>query len=138
MTDLEYFYDYSCPYAYLASTQVERLAERAGARLVYKPFLLGGVFRSLGDAAGPMKTHAPSRARLNGLDMLRWAEHWGVPLDMPAGAPEPHRHGAPRHAGVGRRPARHARALRRVLGRVAGSVGPRRGRRRAVARGLRR
>ncbi len=83
MTALEFYYDFSCPYAYLASTQIERLAERAGAELVYRPFLLGGVFRALGDAAPDMARMPPPRARLNGLDMHRWAEHWQVPLRMP-------------------------------------------------------
>ncbi len=84
---LEFFYDYSCPYAYLASTQIESLAERTGAKLVYKPFLLGGVFNSLGDAAPGKAPVVPARARQNLLDMGRWAEHWGVPLDKPPGHP---------------------------------------------------
>ena len=84
---LEYFYDYSCPYAYLASTQVRELARRAGAELVYKPFLLGGVFNALGDAAPKNASQASSRLRQNFLDMHRWAEHWSVPLNMPPGHP---------------------------------------------------
>jgi 2-hydroxychromene-2-carboxylate isomerase len=82
---LEFFYDFSCPYAYLASTRVAELAKRAGAELVYKPFLLGGVFRAIG--APDMAAMAAPRARLNVLDMRRWAEHWDVPLRMPAGHP---------------------------------------------------
>ncbi len=83
MAQLEFYYDFSCPYAYLASTQIERVAERAGAELVYRPFLLGGVFNALGPAAPDMARMPPPRARLNGLDMHRWAEHWQVPLRMP-------------------------------------------------------
>ncbi len=83
MPELEFYYDFSCPYAYLASTQIERIAERAGAELVYRPFLLGGVFNALGPAAPDMGRMPPPRARLNGLDMHRWAEHWRVPLRMP-------------------------------------------------------
>lgn len=82
---LEFLYDFSCPYAYLASTQVRALAERTGAELVYEPFLLGGVFKVLGGE--PMARMAPARARMNGLDMHRWAEHWRVPLVMPPGHP---------------------------------------------------
>lgn len=82
---LEFFYDFSCPYAYLASTRVAALAERAGAELVYRPFLLGGVFRAFGAPDTPAM--AAPRARMNVLDMRRWAEHWDVPLTMPAGHP---------------------------------------------------
>jgi len=34
---LEFFFDYGSPYAYLADTQVEAIAERAGASLVRRP-----------------------------------------------------------------------------------------------------
>jgi 2-hydroxychromene-2-carboxylate isomerase len=84
---LEFFYDFSCPFAYLASTQIDRVAKRAKVPVEYKPFLLGGVFRALGDADGPMGRLAPVRARMNGLDMQRWAEHWGVPFNMPKNHP---------------------------------------------------
>lgn len=80
MKTLEFFYDFSCPYAYLASTRIERLAKAGGADLVYKPFLLGGVFNALG--VTPMQMPEP-KAKLNLLDMRRWADHWGVPLNMP-------------------------------------------------------
>ena len=41
---LEFYFDYGSPYSYLADTQVEAIAQRAGAALVRKPMLLGGVF----------------------------------------------------------------------------------------------
>ena len=43
---LEFYFDYGSPYSYLADTQVEAIAKRAGATLVRKPMLLGGVFKS--------------------------------------------------------------------------------------------
>jgi 2-hydroxychromene-2-carboxylate isomerase len=81
---LEFHYDFSCPYAYLASTQVRALAERAGAKLVYAPFLLGGVFKAIGNHVGQ---RAPARVRTDALDLSRWAEHWGVTLEFPPGHP---------------------------------------------------
>lgn len=84
---LEFFYDFSCPYAYLASTRVERIAKATGAQLEYKPFLLGGVFRALGSATPDVLPMSAPKARLNGLDMQRWAELFDVPLRMPAAHP---------------------------------------------------
>jgi 2-hydroxychromene-2-carboxylate isomerase len=81
---LEFHYDFSCPYAYLASTQVRALAERADATLVYRPFLLGGVFKEIGTSVEPL---APARTRVDGIDLMRWAEHWGVSLEFPPGHP---------------------------------------------------
>ena len=81
MKRVELYYDYSCPYAYLASTQIEALCARTGAELVWRPMLLGGVFRALGLPDGPALS--PAKARLNHLDMHRWADSFGVPLVMP-------------------------------------------------------
>ena len=53
--------------------------------LVWRPFLLGGVFRAIGRRRVPIL--GPARARLNLLDMHRWADHFGVPLVMPEGHP---------------------------------------------------
>jgi len=85
---LEYWFDFSCPYAYLGSTQIEPLAERAGAELVWRPMLLGGVFRAVQMAQFPASQMPPSKARHNGLDMMRWADWFDVPLRMPAGHPQ--------------------------------------------------
>ncbi len=85
MKRVELYYDYSCPYAYLASTRIEALCARTGAELVWRPMLLGGVFRALGMPDVPAL--APAKARLNHLDMHRWADWHGVPLVMPPGHP---------------------------------------------------
>lgn len=82
---IELYFDFSCPFAYLASTQIEALCGRAGAELVWRPLLLGGVFNAIGRA--PMSQMSPARVRHTHLDMHRWAERWGVPLVMPPGHP---------------------------------------------------
>lgn len=87
MKRVEFFYDFVCPYAYLAHTQIEALCKRAGAELLWKPFLLGGVFRQIGTPDVPAASMPPAKARMNALDMLRWADHFAVPLHMPATHP---------------------------------------------------
>jgi 2-hydroxychromene-2-carboxylate isomerase len=87
MPTLDFWFDYSCPYAYLASTQVEALAARTGARLVYRPMLLGGVFAANGTPQKLFATLGPAKAAHNARDLDRWAELWGVPLTMPADHP---------------------------------------------------
>jgi len=77
---VELFYDFSCPYAYLGHTQIEALCAAEGAELVWKPFLLGGVFKAVGFTGASM---SPAKARNNLRDMYRWADHFGVPLNMP-------------------------------------------------------
>lgn len=91
----ELWFDFSCPYAYLAS----RVASRLGVTVDWRPMLLGGVFRGIGAGDGPMATISPAKAAHNLRDMHRWADQFGVPFAMP-----------PAH------PMRTVRALRTLLG----------------------
>jgi 2-hydroxychromene-2-carboxylate isomerase len=84
---LELFFDYTCPFAYLASTQARALAARMGVELTYRPILLGGVFRAVGTAQNLSETLGPAKAAHNAADMQRWARRFGVPLRMPPGHP---------------------------------------------------
>jgi 2-hydroxychromene-2-carboxylate isomerase len=84
---LELWFDFSCPYAYLASRRAPHLARAAGVELAYKPMLLGGVFRGIGAGDGPMATLSPQKAAHNDHDMHRWAEIFGAPFRLPAAHP---------------------------------------------------
>ncbi len=84
---IDFWFDYSCPFAYLASTQIEAIAERSGAALTWQPMLLGGVFRALGTAQNLSEVLSPPKTAHNNADMLRWAEVWNVPLRKPAAHP---------------------------------------------------
>jgi 2-hydroxychromene-2-carboxylate isomerase len=84
---LDFWFDYSCPYAYLASTQVEGLAARTGAALAFKPMLLGGVFAANGTPQKLFATLSPAKAAHNARDLDRWADLFGVTLVMPLAHP---------------------------------------------------
>lgn len=84
---VEFWYDVVCPFAYIGSTQIEAVAARHGARVDWRPFLLGGVLKAVGTADNAMEQMSRPRLHHNWLDMHRWAEHFGVPLEMPAAHP---------------------------------------------------
>jgi 2-hydroxychromene-2-carboxylate isomerase len=84
---LDFWFDYSCPYAYLGSTQVEALAARMQAGLTLQPMLLGGVFQANGTPQNLMGALSPAKAKHNGEDMLRWARRFDVPLVIPSAHP---------------------------------------------------
>jgi 2-hydroxychromene-2-carboxylate isomerase len=84
---LRFFYDFVCPYAYLASLRVEDLARSAGAELVYEPVLLGGIFRSIGGPDDPNSTMSTAKARYAALELERAAAGAGVALARPSGHP---------------------------------------------------
>ena len=85
---VEFFYDFSCPFAYLGATRIEEVCAAAGANLVWRPFHLGGLFRDLygAETARPPTPIAP-KASHAALDLRRWADHFGVPLAYPPGHP---------------------------------------------------
>src|SRR5690242_16754228 len=82
---LEFFFDFMSPYSYLASTQVEAVCARTGATLLWRPFLLGPVFKAT-ENAGPLAT--PAKAAYIRKDLDDWADHYGIPrLVFPAEFP---------------------------------------------------
>ena len=76
---LEFFFDYGSPWSYIADARVEKVAERAQADLVYRPMLLGGVFKATGNRS-PGETPVESKRRYGALDLMRWAKRLGVPF----------------------------------------------------------
>lgn len=46
--EIEFFFDFSSPYGYFASTAIDDLAARHGRRALWRPVLLGLVFRTTG------------------------------------------------------------------------------------------
>lgn len=84
---LEIYWDFSSPFAYLGSTQAEALAKRHGAQLVWKPMLLGGVFKAIGQADVPLFTWSDAKKKYYFDDMHRWAAYWGVPFKFPSTFP---------------------------------------------------
>ena len=77
MKKLELFFDLSSPYSYMAATQMKPLAEKTGAEVVWRPMVLGAVFKATGNE---MPARIPGKARWMGNDLMRWAAHYGVPF----------------------------------------------------------
>jgi len=81
---IEFFYDVGSPYSYLAAERLQGLEERTGAEVRWRPFLLSGVFRQVGD--DPSVQLGPRR-RYMVRDLGRWADRIGVPLNFPDSFP---------------------------------------------------
>lgn len=87
MTALTFYYDFSSPFAYLGATQVERVAQQAGASVVWKPILLGALFKQIGTADVPLAEFPAAKRDYYRRDLLHWAAHWGVPFRWPSRFP---------------------------------------------------
>lgn len=77
MSTIEFFFDFGSPTTYLAHTQLPRIAAETGAQLVYRPMLLGGVFKATGNAS---PVTVPAKGRWMFEDIARWAQRHGVPF----------------------------------------------------------
>lgn len=74
---VEFFFDFGSPTSYLAWTQLPQIAAAAGAEIVWRPMLLGGVFKATGNQS-PVSIPAKGRYMLQ--DLARFATRYGVPL----------------------------------------------------------
>lgn len=77
---IEFYFDFSSPYSYLASEKIEALAGRFGRSVAYKPILLGAVFKVSGQA--PL-TQIPLKGPYSRRDMERSARFLSVPYRQP-------------------------------------------------------
>ena len=81
---IEFYFDFSSPYGYLASTQIDPLAEKYGRTVTWKPFLLGVVFKVSGSK--PL-VDLPLKGDYFLRDFQRSAGFYGVPFKLPPGFP---------------------------------------------------
>ena len=84
---LEFWFDFSSPWAFLAYTQLERLKTTFGKDLeiVMKPFLLGILFREIGAPNLPMAAISPAKALWSKQDHADWTEYWNAVNTQDAG-----------------------------------------------------
>ncbi|MGQ0526352.1 MAG: DsbA family protein, partial [Betaproteobacteria bacterium] len=50
---IDFYFDFSSPYGYFASTRIEDIATRHGRDVIWRPILLGAVFKVTGQQPLP-------------------------------------------------------------------------------------
>lgn len=83
---IDFWFDFSSPYGYLASELIDSLAARHGREVRWRPLLLGVIFRETGGA--PL-TEVPMKGAYSKHDFARSARFHGVPFRMPSRFPIP-------------------------------------------------
>tara|TARA_B100001287_G_scaffold231194_1_gene201958 strand:- start:118 stop:705 length:588 start_codon:yes stop_codon:yes gene_type:complete len=74
--NIEFYFDFGSPTAYLAFTQLQLIAERQKANLIYCPILLGGVFKATGNNP---PASVPAKGKYMMVDLQRYADKYKVP-----------------------------------------------------------
>ncbi len=77
---LEFFFDFSSPYGYLASTRIDAIAARFGIEAEWRPFLLGAVFKLTNTV--PLVSQK-MKGSYSLRDLPRTARRLGVPFCLP-------------------------------------------------------
>ncbi len=81
---IDFYLDFTSPYAYLASTQIEALASRQNTVAIWRPFLVGASFKVSGRKA-PVEHPLVREYMLN--DVQRYARLLAQPLTFPCKFP---------------------------------------------------
>jgi 2-hydroxychromene-2-carboxylate isomerase len=81
---LEFFYDCSSPWTYLAFTKIEEVTNRHHANLIWKPILVGGLFNTVNPSVYESRQKpVPLKAKYYGKDLRDWANFYGIKIGNP-------------------------------------------------------
>lgn len=80
MLRIDYYLSLMSPYTYLAGSELERIADRRGVGIAYKPIDIMTVFETTGGV--PVGKRHPSRQAYRLQDMERCAARAGMPLNL--------------------------------------------------------
>lgn len=81
---VEYFFDCSSPWTYLSYTRIEYICSNTGAELIWRPFLVGGVFNEVNQSVYENRANpVPVKARYYQKDLSDWAGFQGIEIGSP-------------------------------------------------------
>ena len=81
---IEFFFDCSSPWTYLAFHNIQPLAAEFGVPIRWRPFMVGGVFNTINPRVYEgRRAPVPAKARYSGKDLQDWARLAGLKIKMP-------------------------------------------------------
>ncbi|HEY3888737.1 MAG TPA: 2-hydroxychromene-2-carboxylate isomerase [Caulobacteraceae bacterium] len=81
---IEFFFDCSSPWTYLAFENIQPMAAELGAEIVWRPILVGGIFNTINPSVYQgREAPVPAKARYSGKDLQDWARVAGLKIKMP-------------------------------------------------------
>jgi len=85
MSTVEFFFDFSSPWTYMAFHQIEPVCEQTGADLIWKPFLVGGVFNKVNPSVYQRRENpVVPKENYYRKDLRDWARYLGLPIISPS------------------------------------------------------
>ena len=86
MKPVEFFFEFASTYSYPAAHRIEGLARAAGVTLVFRPFLLGPIFKAQGWNDSPFNLYE-AKGRYMWRDLERTCAALGLPFRRPSQFP---------------------------------------------------
>ncbi len=84
MHKLEMFFDCSSPWTWLGFESLQQMLPRVSCEVVYRPFLVGGVFNAVNPSVYQNREKpVPAKQKYYGKDLQDWARHVGVQIGTP-------------------------------------------------------
>jgi 2-hydroxychromene-2-carboxylate isomerase len=84
MPDIEFFFDCSSPWTYLAFHNIQPMAADLGATIAWRPILVGGIFNSVNPSVyASREKPVPLKHAYSRKDMQDWARVAGLKIVMP-------------------------------------------------------
>jgi 2-hydroxychromene-2-carboxylate isomerase len=84
LSTIEFFFDCSSPWTYLAFTRIQPIVARTNSKIVWKPILVGGVFNAVNQDVYERRANPdPRKARYSAKDLQDWAHLTGLKIIMP-------------------------------------------------------
>lgn len=84
MATLEFFFDLSSPWTYLAFANVQDVIARTGAEVMYRPILVGGVFNAVNQQIYAARENPDNRKFAHSFKVLKdWAALAGITMNFP-------------------------------------------------------
>ena len=81
---IEFFFDISSPWTYLAFHNIQPLAAETSAAIRWRPILVGGIFNSVNPSVyAGRQNPVPAKAAYQLKDIEDWAHHAGITLKFP-------------------------------------------------------
>src|ERR1700690_1023336 len=80
---IEFFFDCSSPWTYLAFHNIQPLAKEFGAEISWRPILVGGIFNTINPSVYATREHpVPAKLAYQKKDMADWARSAGLAIKM--------------------------------------------------------
>lgn len=83
---IEFWYDFASTYSYLSALRIDAMAATAGCDVIWRPFLLGPIFKAQGWTSSPFNLY-PAKGRYMLRDLDRIARSRGRVFRMPEAFP---------------------------------------------------